>query len=80
MTPSHAMDAEEAVVRAYYERGVERERLSDAGGELEYTRTIEILARRLPPPPALDSRTSAADPAGTPCGWRRSAIRSSIVT
>jgi hypothetical protein len=47
------MDAEEAVVRAYYERGVERERLSDAGGQLEYTRTIEILARRLPPPPAL---------------------------
>jgi SAM-dependent methyltransferase len=47
------MDAEEAVVRAYYERGVERDRLIDGAGQLEYLRTIEIVARRLPPPPAL---------------------------
>jgi hypothetical protein len=33
------MDAEEAVVRAYYERGEERDRLSDGRGQLEFIRT-----------------------------------------
>jgi SAM-dependent methyltransferase len=47
------MSAEEAAVRAYYERGQERDRLSDGRGQLEYIRTTEIVARRLPPPPAL---------------------------
>ena len=47
------MDAEEAAVRAYYERGVERDRLSEGSGPLEFIRTIEILARRLPPGPAV---------------------------
>ena len=47
------MDAEEAAVRAYYERGEERDRLSDGRGQLEYIRTTEIVARRLPPPPAV---------------------------
>lgn len=51
--PSDAMDAEGGTVRGYYERGVERERLSDGSGQLEYIRTIEIVGRRLPPPPAL---------------------------
>ena len=47
------MEAEEAVVRAYYDRGEERDRLSDGRGQLEYLRTTEIVARRLPPPPAV---------------------------
>lgn len=47
------MDTEEAAVRAYYERGEERDRLGDGRGQLEFIRTTEILARRLPPPPAV---------------------------
>ena len=47
------MNAEEAAVRAYYERGEERDRLSDGRGQLEYIRTTEIVTRRLPPPPAV---------------------------
>jgi hypothetical protein len=47
------MDAEEAAVRAYYERGEGRDRLSDGRGQFEFIRTTEILARRLPPPPAV---------------------------
>jgi SAM-dependent methyltransferase len=47
------MDAEEAAVRAYYERGEERDRLSDGRGQLEFIRTTGILARRLPSPPAV---------------------------
>jgi uncharacterized protein YecA (UPF0149 family) len=36
---------------AYYERGMERERLSDGRGDLEFTRTTEIvLGRNLPCP------------------------------
>ena len=46
-------DAEEAAVRAHYARGEERDRLSDGRGQLEVIRTTEILARRLPPPPAV---------------------------
>ena len=53
MSLSSAMDVEEAAVRAYYERGEERDRLSDGRGQLEFIRTIEILARRLPPLPAV---------------------------
>jgi SAM-dependent methyltransferase len=47
------MDVVEAAIRAYYDRGEERERLSDGAGQLEFLRTTEILARRLPPPPAV---------------------------
>ena len=47
------MNVDEAVVRAYYERGEERERLSDGRGQLEFIRTKEIVARRLPPPLAV---------------------------
>jgi SAM-dependent methyltransferase len=47
------MNVEEAAIRAYYERGEERDRLSDGAGQLEFLRTTEILARRLPPPPAV---------------------------
>ena len=40
-------------ILAYYEKGLERGRLSDAGaGRLEYLRTRELLSRYLPPPPA----------------------------
>jgi SAM-dependent methyltransferase len=47
------MNAEEAAVRAYYGRGQELERLSVGAGRLEYIRTTEIVARRLPPAPAV---------------------------
>jgi len=47
------MDAEGAALRSYYERGRERERLSDARGTLEFTRTTEIVLRRLPAAPSV---------------------------
>jgi hypothetical protein len=34
-------------------RGMERERLSDGRGDLEFTRTTEIVLRRLPAAPAV---------------------------
>jgi ubiquinone/menaquinone biosynthesis C-methylase UbiE len=37
----------------YYEMGLEAGRLSGAGGELEFIRTIEIIGRYLPKPPAV---------------------------
>ena len=40
------METDDAL-RAYYERGMERERLSDGRGDLEFTRTTEIVLRRL---------------------------------
>src|ERR1700722_17107981 len=51
--PSDVMNGEEAAVRAYYERGGERDRLSDGRGQLEFVRTTEIVARRLPSAPAV---------------------------
>src|SRR5690348_17022848 len=53
VSPSGAMGVEEAAIRAYYDRGEERDRLSDGAGQLECLRTTEILARRRPPPPAV---------------------------
>jgi SAM-dependent methyltransferase len=47
------MSGEETAVRAYYDRGEERDRLSDGAGQLEFLRTTEILARRMPPAPAV---------------------------
>ena len=47
------MEADDAALRAYYERGIERERLSDGRGDLEFTRTTEIVLRRLPAAPAV---------------------------
>ena len=47
------MDANGAALRAYYERGQERDRLSSARGQLEFARTCEIVLRALPPVPAL---------------------------
>ena len=40
-------------LHAYYELGEERDRLDHGIGVLEFARTVEIIARRLPPPPAL---------------------------
>ena len=40
------MEADDAALRAYYKWGLERERLSDGRGELEFTRTTEIVYRR----------------------------------
>jgi ubiquinone/menaquinone biosynthesis C-methylase UbiE len=43
----------DAKILAYYEKGLERERLLGGGaGRLEYLRTRELLARYLPAPPA----------------------------
>ena len=39
--------------RLYYEMGLEVDRLSGAGGELEFVRTKEIINRYLPDPPAV---------------------------
>jgi len=47
------METDDIALRTYYERGMERERLSDGRGELEFTRTTEIVARRLPAAPAV---------------------------
>ena len=40
-------------MRAYYEQGKERDRLTGVKGALELERTKEILRRRLPPAPAI---------------------------
>jgi SAM-dependent methyltransferase len=50
---SRGMEADDAALHAYYERGLERERLSDGRGDLEFTRTTEIVLRRLPAAPAM---------------------------
>jgi len=47
------MKPDDAALRAYYERGMERERLSDGRGDLEFSRTAEIVLRRLPAAPAV---------------------------
>ena len=44
--------AADSRMRAYYEQGKERDRLAGSKGSLEFERTKEILARRMPPPPA----------------------------
>ncbi len=46
-------DANLAELSAHYSRGEERGRLTAGGGLLEFTRTTEILLRRLPALPAL---------------------------
>ncbi len=53
MSQSRGMEADYVALRAYYERGMERERLSDGRGELEFTRTTEIALRHLPAAPAV---------------------------
>jgi hypothetical protein len=60
------METEDAALRAYYERGMERERLSDGRGNLEFTRTTEIVLRRLPAAPAV-----VADIGGGPGRYAR---------
>jgi SAM-dependent methyltransferase len=52
MPQSRAMETDDAL-RTYYEQGMERERLSDGRGELEFTRTTEIALRHLPAAPAV---------------------------
>ncbi len=47
------MDTEHAALRAHYERGLERDRLSDGRGQLEFVRTTEIITRWLPAAPAV---------------------------
>jgi len=73
------MEADDAALRAYYERGIERERLSDGRGDLEFTRTAEIVLRRLPAAPAVVAEIGGGRD-GTRCGWHRSGTRSSTGT
>ena len=47
------MEAVDAALQAYYGRGMERQRLSDGRGELEFSRTTEIVQRKLPAAPAV---------------------------
>jgi SAM-dependent methyltransferase len=47
-----ADDMVRAAMFEYYERGEERGRLDEPAGQLEFTRTRQIIARHLPPPPA----------------------------
>jgi hypothetical protein len=42
----------EPAIRAFYERGLERDRLRDDLGDLELVRSKELLRRFLPAPPA----------------------------
>lgn len=49
--PPTAAD-EEAAVLAYYARDQEHDRLADGTGRLEFLRTLEVVARTLPTPPA----------------------------
>src|SRR5580700_11402102 len=44
---------EDAEPHAHYSRGEERDRLSAGRGQLEFTRTTEIILRSLPAAPAL---------------------------
>src|SRR5262247_3420890 len=44
-------DADE--IAAYYARGLERDRLAEGQGALEFTRTQALLERYLPAPPAI---------------------------
>ena len=53
MALSRGMSADDAGLRAYYERGMERDRLTDGRGRLEFIRTCEIVLRRLPAAPAV---------------------------
>ncbi len=39
-------------IRAYYEAGLERDRLQQGYSRIEFARTCELLERHLPPPPA----------------------------
>jgi 2-polyprenyl-3-methyl-5-hydroxy-6-metoxy-1,4-benzoquinol methylase len=45
-------EAVEDEIRAYYETGVERDRLSHGYSRIEFARTTELLSRHLPPAPA----------------------------
>ena len=46
MPQSRGMEEDDAaLLRAYYERGMVRERLSDGRGDLEFTPTTEIVLR-----------------------------------
>lgn len=47
------MEEAEAPLRAYYDQGSERDRLSGGVGRLEFTRTTEIVLRRLPATPGV---------------------------
>lgn len=47
------MDPEHTALAAHYDQGLERDRLTGGRGDLEFTRTVEIVLRRLPVAPAL---------------------------
>jgi hypothetical protein len=66
MHDHHQLDAE---VAAHDASVSERKRLSGRGN-LERVRTWELLARHLPPAPAVVVGTSVEPPASTPCRCR----------
>lgn len=47
------MEEHDTALRAHYEQGLERDRLSGGRGQLEFTRTTEIVLRRLPAAPGV---------------------------
>jgi SAM-dependent methyltransferase len=47
------VDATEEAMQAYYARGEEIERLGSGAGRVEFLRTVEIIERTLPNPPAV---------------------------
>ena len=53
MMAGRAADRSLQALRAYYGRGLERDRLAGAMGTVEFERTREILLRHLPPPPCV---------------------------
>ena len=42
-----------AALQAYYARDEERDRLAEGVGRVEYARTVEVITRTLPAPPAI---------------------------
>jgi SAM-dependent methyltransferase len=47
------VDATAEAMQAYYARGEERDRLGSGAGRVEFLRTVEIVERTLPTPPAV---------------------------
>ena len=53
MNDASSNAANAADIAAYYERGLERDRLATGAGALEFARTEVLLERYLPTPPAV---------------------------
>lgn len=62
-------------ITTYYEAGREHARLN-GDVPLEWTRTLDLLERHLPPAPAVVYMILAAAAVPTPSGWRNGATPS----